>query len=98
MSRESYLNVGNIIRAARDSGVEAIHEYYDSLICKLIAYNHTGSGALAVMKRALGEFRIHPIKTTIPLYLRVMDDPDFQRGEFGADFIQRFLPPEEEEQ
>jgi acetyl-CoA carboxylase, biotin carboxylase subunit len=71
--------------------------YYDSLICKLIAYDRTRSGTIAVMRRALGEFRIDPIKTTIPLHLRVMDDPDFQKGEFSTDFIHRFLPPEDEE-
>jgi len=72
--------------------------YYDSLIGKLLSYDRTREGTIRVMKRALGEFRIRPIRTTIPLYLRVMDDPDFRRGDFSTDFIQRFLPREDEDE
>ena len=50
------------------------------------------------MKRALQEFRIEPIKTTIPLSLRIMADPFFQRGEFTTHFIQRLLPEDSEEE
>ncbi len=66
--------------------------YYDSLICKLIAHGRSRDDAVEIMKRALGEFVIRPVKTTIPLYLRVMEDPDFRKGDFSTDFIQRFLP------
>jgi acetyl-CoA carboxylase biotin carboxylase subunit len=66
-------------------------------VAKLISYDRTREGAIRIMKRALGEFRIRPIRTTIPLYQRVMEDPDFQRGDFSTDFIRRFLPPEEDE-
>jgi acetyl-CoA carboxylase, biotin carboxylase subunit len=71
--------------------------YYDSLIAKLITYDLTREGAIRIMRRALKEFRIEPIKTTIPLYVRIMDDPSFQKGEFTTHFIERFLPDEEEE-
>jgi acetyl-CoA carboxylase biotin carboxylase subunit len=71
--------------------------YYDSLIGKLIAHDRTREGAIRIMKRALGEFLIHPLKTTIPLHLRVMDDPDFRSGVYTTDFIRRFLPPDEED-
>jgi len=71
--------------------------YYDSLIAKLIACDLTRDGAIRIMRRALEEFRIHPIKTTIPLYLKVMEDPFFQRGEFDTGFIRKFLPDEDEE-
>jgi acetyl-CoA carboxylase, biotin carboxylase subunit len=71
--------------------------FYDSLIAKLITYDLTREGAIRIMRRALKEFRIEPIKTTIPLYVRIMDDPSFQKGEFTTHFIERFLPDEEEE-
>jgi len=71
--------------------------YYDSLIAKLITFDATRKGAIQVMKRALEEFRIEPLKTTIPLYRRIMEDADFQRGEFTTDYIKKFVPDEEEE-
>jgi acetyl-CoA carboxylase, biotin carboxylase subunit len=51
-------------------------------------------GAVRVMKRALLEFQIEPIKTTIPLYLRVMDDRQFLKGDFDTGFIRRFVQEE----
>ncbi len=71
--------------------------FYDSLIAKLISYDLTRDGAIRIMRRALEEFGIAPIKTTIPLYLRIMDDPSFQRGDFDTGFIKRFVPDEEDE-
>ncbi len=70
--------------------------YYDSLIAKLISYDLTRHGAIGVMKRALREFVVKPLKTTIPLYLKVMDDPFFQKGDFDTGFIEKFLPEEED--
>ena len=72
--------------------------FYDSLMAKLIAWDCTREGAIRIMKRALQEFRIEPIKTTIPLHLRILDDPFFQQGEFNTHFIQRFLPGNLEEE
>ena len=71
--------------------------YYDSLIAKLITYDLTRQGAIRIMKRALAEFSVQPIKTTIPLYLTIMDDPDFQKGDFDTGFINRFLPDDDDE-
>ncbi|MGD2125436.1 MAG: acetyl-CoA carboxylase biotin carboxylase subunit [Desulfobacteraceae bacterium] len=71
--------------------------FYDSLVAKVISYDLTREGAIRIMKRALEEFRIKPLKTTIPLYLKVLDDPSFQRGDFDTGFIERFLPEEDEE-
>ena len=71
--------------------------FYDSLIAKLVAYGPDRVSAIETMKRALSEFTISPVKTTIPLYQRVMSDPDFVKGEFDTDFIKRFLPEEETE-
>ena len=67
------------------------------MIAKLISYDLTRDGAIRIMRRALEEFKIEPIKTTIPLFLKVMDDPQFQAGDFNTDFITRFLPDEDEE-
>jgi len=71
--------------------------YYDSLIAKLISYDLTREGAIAVMKRALNEFNVHPLKTTIPLYRQIMSDPYFIKGEFDTSFVERFLPEEDED-
>lgn len=71
--------------------------YYDSLLAKLIAFDLTRREAIAVMKRALGEFGIGPLKTTIPLHRRIMDDPAFVAGEFTTDFIKRFVPDDDDE-
>jgi acetyl-CoA carboxylase biotin carboxylase subunit len=71
--------------------------YYDSLIAKLIAYDMTREGAISVMKKALEEFKIYPIKTTIPLYLQIMDDPLFIQGEFDTHFVEKFLPEENDD-
>jgi acetyl-CoA carboxylase, biotin carboxylase subunit len=72
--------------------------YYDSLIAKLIAHDLSRDGAIRIMKRALEEFRVKPLKTTIPLYLQVLNDPDFQKGEFDTDFIKKFVPAEDDEE
>jgi acetyl-CoA carboxylase biotin carboxylase subunit len=72
--------------------------FYDSLVAKLIAYDRSRPGTIRVMKRALQEFEITPLKTTIPLYLRIMDDEDFQKGDFNTSFIHRFYPEEEEDE
>jgi acetyl-CoA carboxylase biotin carboxylase subunit len=71
--------------------------FYDSLIAKLLSYDLTRDGAIRIMKRALNEFKIGPVKTTIPLYKKVMDDSRFQKGDFNTDFIKRFVQDEAEE-
>ena len=68
------------------------------LIAKLIAFDLTRVGTIRIMRRALAEFTLKPLKTTIPLYLDVMDDPDFQQGVFDTGFIKRFLPEEDDEE
>ncbi len=72
--------------------------FYDSLIAKLISHDLTREGAIRIMKRALEEFKIEPLKTTIPLYVKVMDDPLFQKGDFHTGFIHKFLPGDEEDE
>jgi acetyl-CoA carboxylase, biotin carboxylase subunit len=72
--------------------------YYDSLVAKLIAYGSNRSDAIAVMRRALSEFRIDGLKTTIPLYQMVMDDPEFQAGNIHTEYIKKFVPDEDDDE
>jgi acetyl-CoA carboxylase biotin carboxylase subunit len=71
--------------------------YYDSLIAKLVSFDLTRDGAIAIMKRALEEFIISPLKTSIPLYRKIMDDPSFRKGEFDTGYISKFVQEEDDE-
>jgi acetyl-CoA carboxylase, biotin carboxylase subunit len=64
---------------------------YDSMIGKLIVHRPTRAEAIATMKRALSEFHVAPIKTTIPLHLQIMDNPNFLSGEVDTGFIERSM-------
>jgi acetyl-CoA carboxylase biotin carboxylase subunit len=64
---------------------------YDSMIGKLIVHRPTRAEAIATMRRALLEFHIAPIKTTIPLQLRIMDDQHFKDGDVDTGFVERVL-------
>jgi len=68
-----------------------ISPYYDSLIGKLVVYGQTRAEALVRMQRALAEFSIRGIKTTIPFHQVILADKDFKNGEFTTDFIQQKL-------
>lgn len=65
-----------------------IPPYYDSMIGKLIVWAPTREEAIEKMKRALKEYKIEGIKTTIPFHLKVLDNPYFQKGEVFTNFIQ----------
>ena len=73
-----------------------IPPHYDSLVAKLIVHADTRAEAIARMKRALAEFEIQGIKTTIPLHRRIMDDPGFVKGKFSTGFLERFLSAADE--
>ncbi|MEM6315848.1 MAG: acetyl-CoA carboxylase biotin carboxylase subunit, partial [Planctomycetota bacterium] len=62
---------------------------YDSMIGKLICHRPTRAEAIATAKRALTEFDIAPIATTIPLHLRLLDDKNFQAGDVDTKYIER---------
>ena len=64
---------------------------YDSMIGKLIVHRPTRAEAIATMRRALAEFHIEPIKTTIPLLLQIMDNQSFHSGEVDTGFIERVM-------
>ncbi len=65
--------------------------FYDSMIAKVIVHARTRELAIARMKRALGAMVIEGINTTIPLHLKIMDDPKFRAGEFSTKFMEDFL-------
>jgi len=64
---------------------------YDSMIGKLIVHRATRAEAIATMRRSLSEFHISPIKTTIPLQLQIMDNPNFLAGDVDTGFVERVL-------
>jgi len=68
-----------------------IPPYYDSLVAKLIVKGRDRGEALARMRRALEMFVVEGIKTSIPMHLRILSDPDFAAGRFDTHFIERFL-------
>jgi acetyl-CoA carboxylase, biotin carboxylase subunit len=65
--------------------------YYDSLVAKLIVHAPTRSDAINRMRRALDEFAVVGIQTTIPLHQRIVDDPEFQRGDYTIHWLERFV-------
>ncbi|MDC4203404.1 MAG: acetyl-CoA carboxylase biotin carboxylase subunit [Candidatus Manganitrophus sp.] len=65
--------------------------YYDSLLAKLTVRARTWDGAVQRMRRALDEYVIRGVKTTIPFYKRIMEDPDFQTGHFDTTYIDSHL-------
>ncbi|HPF21142.1 MAG TPA: acetyl-CoA carboxylase biotin carboxylase subunit, partial [Syntrophomonas sp.] len=66
-----------------------ITPYYDSMIAKLIVWGRTRTEAIERMRRALLEFRVGNVHTTIPFHLRVLGNAFFQKGEVYTNFIQR---------
>ncbi len=68
-----------------------IPPYYDSLVAKLIVKGRDRGESLARMRRALEMFVIEGIKTSIPMHLRILADPDFVAGKFDTHFIERYL-------
>ncbi len=65
--------------------------YYDSLIAKLIVHGKDRHEAIAICRRALDEFIVEPIKTTIPFHKKVMNNSQFIRGKFSTDFIEKLF-------
>ena len=65
--------------------------YYDSLIAKLICKAHTREDCIRKMRRALDEFIVEGIKTTIPFHRALMDDERFQSGDYDTGFLEEFV-------
>ncbi|MBW7835677.1 MAG: acetyl-CoA carboxylase biotin carboxylase subunit [Sphingomonadales bacterium] len=68
-----------------------IPPYYDSLISKLIVHGKTRNDCLMRLRRALGEYVIDGIKTTIPLHERLVNDADFVNGVYDIHFLESYL-------
>ncbi|WP_447980571.1 acetyl-CoA carboxylase biotin carboxylase subunit [Candidatus Nitrospira bockiana] len=77
-----------------DSAMESnstVVPYYDSMIAKLITHGQNREEAMARMRRALDEFVIEGIKTTLPLHRRIFTDAEFTKGRVSTTFLDRFL-------
>lgn len=68
-----------------------IPPYYDSLLGKLIAYGKDRREAMDKMSRALGEYMVTGIKTTIPFEQAILQDPNFRRGVYSTSFVEQLL-------
>jgi acetyl-CoA carboxylase biotin carboxylase subunit len=77
-----------------DSGLYTgyrIPPYYDSLIAKLIVSGATRSECLMRLRRALEEFVIEGVSTTIPLHAELIEEPDFVSGNYDIHWLQRYV-------
>ena len=82
-----------------DSGLYAgyrVPPYYDSMIAKLIVYGTSRQGAIRRLRRALEEFVIEGMKTTIPLHQRLIEDPEFQAGAYTIKWLEEWLARQED--
>jgi acetyl-CoA carboxylase biotin carboxylase subunit len=68
-----------------------IPPYYDSMIGKLIVHKKTREEAVATMKRALGEFIVEGVPTTIPLHLAIFDHTQYIKGQVDTTFIESYF-------
>ena len=79
-------------RVRFDSGVTTgltIEPWYYSLIAKVIVHGRTRGDAIKIMERALSEFRIEGVKTTIALHQKILEDSYFRTGNIDTQFIKR---------
>ena len=83
---------GNGVRVDTAQYAEGVvPPYYDSLIAKLIVHGCDRSEAIAKMERALSQFVVQGIHTSIPLHQSIFADTDFRAGEFDTSFMENFL-------
>jgi acetyl-CoA carboxylase biotin carboxylase subunit len=81
-----------------DSGLYAgykVPPYYDSMIAKLIVYGSTRERCIMRLRRALEEFVVEGMKTTIPLHQKLIDDPEFREGSYTIKWLEEWLAREE---
>ncbi len=69
----------------------SVPPHYDSLVAKLVVHGATRAQAIARMRRCLAEMVVDGISTTIPLHARIMDDPEFQAGDYTIHWLERFV-------
>jgi acetyl-CoA carboxylase, biotin carboxylase subunit len=70
-----------------------ISPYYDSLVAKVMTWGRDRKESIARMKRTLDTMIVEGIKTTIPLHLLILDDPDFLAGNISTQFMERYQAP-----
>jgi acetyl-CoA carboxylase biotin carboxylase subunit len=90
-----YMNLPQGPGVRNENGVYSgytVPVYYDPMLSKLVAYAETRDAAIARMKRALAEYRVEGIQTTIPFFSFLMDHEDFRAARFDTGFIDRLLP------
>ena len=75
-----------------------IPPFYDSLIAKLICHGRNRQETIKTMQRALNEFFVAPIKTTIPFHIRLMENSLFLKGDVSTHFVQEMLKEEPKEE
>jgi acetyl-CoA carboxylase biotin carboxylase subunit len=73
-----------------------ISPYYDSLVGKLIVHGRTRTEALMRLRRALDEFIVDGIETTLPLFRSLVRNPDVQNGQYHIHWLEEFLKSEAE--
>jgi acetyl-CoA carboxylase biotin carboxylase subunit len=83
-----------------DSGVDegaSVPIHYDPLVSKLVAWGQTREEAIARMRRAVSEYTVLGIRTTLPFFGRLLRHPDFERGDYDTGFVARLLAEPAEE-
>jgi acetyl-CoA carboxylase biotin carboxylase subunit len=66
-----------------------IPPYYDSMVAKILTHGEDRDEAIARMRRALNEFSLSGAKTTVPLLLEILDDPEFLSGKYDTGLLER---------
>ncbi len=74
-----------------------IPPFYDSMIGKLITFGETRDEAISIMLRALDEFVVEPIKTTIPFHRQILKNSAFKKGDFSTHFVEDFFSEQKKE-
>ncbi|TCZ58646.1 acetyl-CoA carboxylase biotin carboxylase subunit [Roseicella aquatilis] len=69
----------------------AVPPHYDSLVAKLVVHGVTRSEAIARLRRSLAEMVVDGISTTLPLHRAIMEDPEFQAGDYTIHWLERFV-------
>jgi acetyl-CoA carboxylase biotin carboxylase subunit len=90
-----YLNLPQGPGVRNENGVYAgytVPVFYDPMLSKLVAHGATRDEAIGRMKRALTEYRVEGIETSIPFFSYIMNDPDFVAAKFDTGYIDRLLP------
>jgi acetyl-CoA carboxylase, biotin carboxylase subunit len=90
-----YLNLPQGPGVRNENGVYSgytVPVFYDPMLSKLVCHAETREDAIARMRRALAEYRVEGIETTIPFFTVIMDHPDFKSAQFDTGFIDRILP------